>query len=760
MNRNLAPKWLFGLIAVAVATLGASRAAAQPRPQDPHLAYAYPAGCQQGESCEVVLGGQHIKEVNEVYLSGKGVQVQIVKWYRPLTQGEFNQLRTALDDARTKLVEQGKASPSEEEVLKAAGITEEQQREIEIYRQRDRDPKRQPNDQLEEQLTLKIAVAKDAEPGKRELRLLTETAISNPLWIQIGKWPEVRETEPNDRTHDKVIDRMPIIVNGQIMPGDVDSFSFEAKKGARLVFVAGARDVIPYLADAVPGWFQAVLSVTDSAGNEVSYSDSFHYSQDPVISFEVPSDGRYTVQIRDSLYRGREDFVYRLAIGELPFVTSVFPLGAPWDEKTKVELQGWNLSQTTLETEKVSFRQVRPMRWYTVPQSDGAEVRIPVQMDVLRETLDQEPNNDIATAQKVSTRMIVNGRIDHPGDEDVFYISGGGRLAVEVHARRHGSPLDSQVTLTDAKGNELAFNDDFEDKSQGLMTHHADSRLVASVPASGCYLRLSDAQGNGGKDFVYRLYLRAPEPDFELRVTPATLIGRAGEVKPITVHALRQDNFKEDIELALIDPPPGFYLSGGVIPGNADHVQMTLTMPPTPPDGPIVLEMAGRARGKGSRTWLTKPAVPAENMMQAFIWYHLVPVEDWSVVVSGKPGQKPPFDIIVPAPRVTLPRGGELILPVRPVSKNVAPNELHVTLKEPKGVSAEIITDSFGQFAIKLTTDAKEAEPGLRGNLLLQAYRESTPAPTESNPKPKPWRTDFGYFPAIPFEIAGKPVAR
>jgi len=31
----------------------------------------------------------------------------------------------------------------------------------------------------------------------------------------------------------------------------------------------------------------------------------------------------------DSLYRGREDFVYRIALGELPLVTGVFPLGGP-----------------------------------------------------------------------------------------------------------------------------------------------------------------------------------------------------------------------------------------------------------------------------------------------------------------------------------------------------------------------------------------------------------------------------------------------
>ena len=49
------------------------------------------------------------------------------------------------------------------------------------------------------------------------------------------------------------------------------------------------------------------------------------------------------VEIRDSIYRGREDFVYRVTLGELPFVTSIFPLGGPAGTQTTVELTGWNL---------------------------------------------------------------------------------------------------------------------------------------------------------------------------------------------------------------------------------------------------------------------------------------------------------------------------------------------------------------------------------------------------------------------------------
>jgi hypothetical protein len=45
-------------------------------------------------------------------------------------------------------------------------------------------------------------------------------------------------------------------------------FKFKgAKKGDKLVFVAMARKLVPYLADAVPGWFQAVLHLYDEQGN-------------------------------------------------------------------------------------------------------------------------------------------------------------------------------------------------------------------------------------------------------------------------------------------------------------------------------------------------------------------------------------------------------------------------------------------------------------------------------------------------------------
>jgi len=141
---------------------------------------------------------------------------------------------------------------------------------------------------------------------------------------------------------------LPAVLNGQIMPGCVDRFRFSANKGQQLVAVVNARELIPYLADAVPGWFQAALALYDAKGNELAYDDHFRFNPDPVLYYEIPSDGEYVIEIKDSIYRGREDFVYRITIGELPFVTSIFPLGGPAGAVTTVALKGWNLPVTNL----------------------------------------------------------------------------------------------------------------------------------------------------------------------------------------------------------------------------------------------------------------------------------------------------------------------------------------------------------------------------------------------------------------------------
>ena len=218
------------------------------------------------------------------------------------------------------------------------------------------------NPHLGEDVKLKVVISPDAEPGPREIRLKANLGLSNPVLFHVGQIPEYSEKEPNNREPDPAVpSTLPIVLNGQILPGDVDRFRLNLAKGQKLVMTVSARELIPYLADAVPGWFQATLSLYDSDGNEIAFADDYRFEPDPVLLFEISADGQYELEIRDSIYRGREDFVYRLTVGEQPFITAMFPLGSRTGHKRYATLDGWNLpSQRMLldtKSDSVGVRQ-------------------------------------------------------------------------------------------------------------------------------------------------------------------------------------------------------------------------------------------------------------------------------------------------------------------------------------------------------------------------------------------------------------------
>ena len=80
-------------------------------------------------------------------------------------------------------------------------------------------------------------------------------------------------------------------------------------------------------------------------------------------------------------------------------------------------------------------------------------------------------------------------------------------------------------------------------------------------------------------------------------------------------------------------------LDGAVVPGNQSKVQLTLTVPPIPTLDPVVLEMEGVSIGRSGAGKVARYAVPAESMMQAFFYWHLVPTKDWTVAVAGRSGR-------------------------------------------------------------------------------------------------------------------------
>jgi hypothetical protein len=743
-------RWSVGL-GVALLLVVAPTAWAQQNP--PHLAYVYPAGGRQGDSFRVTIGGQYLNDDAKVYVSGDGIRSKVVACVKPLTQKQVNELRDKLQELRKK--------PKDADTAKQiAAITAK----LAAFAAR-------PSPVLAEKLMVEIVLAADAEVGQRELRVATGNGLSNPLVFDVGWLSEVRKREsasggelkPGQRPRDlrtphavppepEMNVTLPVMLNGQIMQGGVDRYRFMARRGEQIVVIVAARRLIPYLADAVPGWFQAKVSIYDPQGNELAYSDHYRFQPDPVLHYKIPKNGQYVVEVRDTLYRGREDFVYRIGVGELPFVTSVFPLGGRVGTQVSVALQGWNLPTRKLTVDAKE----EPTGTIPVSVRKGKLISndVPFAVDTLPEHVEQEPNNTPAEAHRVALPVIVNGRIDPPSDQDVFCFEGraGEAIVAEVDARKLDSPLDSLLRLTDAAGKQLALNDDFVEKETGLSTHHADSMLTATLPADGLYyLHLRDAQQKGGPEYAYRLRISAPRPDFALRVVPSSINVRAGGSVPLNVYAIRKDGFSGEIELTLKGAPDGFKLSGGRVSAKQDQAKLTLTAPNKAFKEPVSLHVEGRAMIEGRE--VVRPGVAAEDMMQAFIYHHLVPMKTMLVAVAerrramplvkflGKAPLRLPVGVTAPL-RFSLPRG-----PMR--------ERIGLALHDPPAGIAIQKTSATDDGVTLLLSVGEKVKPGQKGNLIIDVSAERPTNPAGGKAAKKQ-RVPLGTLPAIPFEIVDK----
>jgi hypothetical protein len=721
----------------------------------PHIGYVYPAGARQGAAIEVTIGGQFLDGVAQAFVSGAGVQATVAEYVKPMTPQQANKLKERLAELQPK-----ERTP---EIVKEIA---EIRRKLAMFIRRPLNPA------IAETVTLRVAMAADAEPGQRELRLRTPAGLTNPLVFCVGQLPEfskkvAKGPQPQgggkgarfrnalgSSTAEAPADlTLPTVVNGQILPGGVDRYRFQARKGQRIVIAASARELIPYLPDAVPGWFQAALTLYDAKGNELAYADHYRFHPDPVLYYEIPDDGRYAIEIRDTIYRGREDFVYRIAVGELPFVTSIFPLGGRVGDQTAVELEGWNLPLTSLTEDNEHRRPgVYPV---SVRKGDQLSNRVPFAVDTLPECLEREPNDRQASAQKVTLPVMVNGRIDRPGDWDVFSFEGraGVEVVAEVYARRLDSPLDSLLKLTDASGRQLAINDDHEDKGAGLMTHHADSWFRSKLPVDGTYyLYLGDVQHQGGTEYAYRLRISAPRPDFELRLVPSSINARAGTTIPITVYALRRDGFSGDITLKLKDAPPGFALSGSRVPGNQDQVRLTLSVPAMPQKEPFSLHVEGRATIAGRD--VSRQAVPADDVMQAFAYRHLVPADDLEVAVGGRYLSRAAVKILSKTP-VRIRAGAAARVQIGVPGKMLDKVRLELS-DPPEGITIKNVSPSPQGTEIVLQSDAAKVKPGLKGNLIVAVFPANTKTPGKGKPQAMRRAAPLTTLPAIPFEIVGR----
>ncbi len=753
------------LLLPALAALALAQNPGQRPP--PHLGFVYPAGARQGTTATVTLGGQNLAGPVEVIFSPRAIKARIVEFRRPVTQAEYNAIR----DQHQQLLDQRAASlgkPNSEGVTartRPAFTAEDEAKLADLKTKLANRPNRQANPAIAECVVIEVDVPAQLGPGEYELRLRAGAGLSNPMVFCVGQLPEVSDPVITASTPTPELTRLgalggsavksrparditlPAVVNGQVLQGEIDRWRFSGRKGQLVTLAVSARTLIPYLADAVPGWFQPTLSLHDADGRELSYADDYRFNPDPVIAYQLPRDGDYTIAIKDSIFRGREDFVYRIALGELPFITSIHPLGAAPAPRSTFELAGWNLPGPRLSVDTTG--RGRGTFLFAVRKDGQLSNSARVALDPEATAEEIEPNDRRENAHATAAALLVDGRIGRAGDEDFFRFEGraGQTVVAEIIARRLASPLDSTLELTDAAGRRLAFNDDHDEKHGTLNTHHADSYLRVKLPADGTYfLRVADAQRAGGPEYSYRLRVGPPRPDFELRVVPASINARAGTHVPITVFALRRDGFEGEITLGLKDAPRAFALSGARIPAGQDKVTLTFIAGVPTTEGPLPVQLGGRAVIDGQP--VSHLAVPAEDMMQAFFYRHLVPARELLAHVTGRASafarlqSTPPLRLV---PGAATARAQFIVPNARgPVRVELA--------GAPEGISVVKAELSREVLDVTFAADSAKLKSGLAGNLILHLYGDSPATPAKKTTKTNP-RGFIATLPALPFVV-------
>lgn len=598
------------------------------------IGYIYPAGGERGTTVDIEIGGLNLTNATGVVVSGSGVKAALIAPDKATEQTKRKKGRNngKLDD--------------------------------------------QSSPQLADRIMVRVTIDAHATPGLRDLRLESPAGISNKLNFEVGQYPNQLEQSKSTLSRPNRVDKLPVTLCGQILPGEVDYYSFEATRGMNLVAEVKARTLVPYIADAVPGWFQSVIRITDSKGKEIAYNDDYHNSVDPVIITTIPRTDTYTLAIHDAIYRGREDFNYRINLGEIPHLDYAYPCVGRVGKKTKMTLQGVNLKSysATFKPTKAGFEE-----FTASGLSDYLSNPIPfLGVDKgLELSLTPTKKEELATETALFDSLTAPYQIKkYP-----MYLNRNENIALEVKARRMGSMLDGKLTLRDASGRVVASADDVEDPTQGLMTHHADPVLKYKSTEGGSYtLELEDVLGNYGKNYFYLIERKRSVPGYEVFVSPANLSIQKGSTAILRLDISSSEKFVPPLDITIKGLPKGFLVSNLQTRPGTKVWEISITAPENAKEEELSLDIETQAQLNGkNQEMASQSAVAADNMMQAFYYTH-------HIIAAGLMAE---------------------VIPASPFSLHL-PKEIESHLSKPIAIAA---TDTVLPLVVRINGGDKFTEP-------------------------------------------------
>src|SRR5262249_28833886 len=268
-----------------------------------------------------------------------------------------------------------------------------------------------------------------------------------PLPFIVDLFPMLAEVEPNDSPKTGQHMTLPVTLVGAIgRAGSVDYYRFEAE--------AGQAIGVQVLTSAIGSKLDPVLVLIDDAGRTVAEGTK------GVLGYNCEKARTYALGVRDRDYRGGKEMHYRLHVGEIPVITSVFPLGLQRGTEALIGVEGVHLGAVQAVRIRAdadaTVGSKLPVTLGTPHGKPLGEASVVVGEFPEVTSLSQlaHPSHRYLGLPMLPVPGTANGRIEAPGTADTWQFAAkkGQPLIVEVEARRLGSPLDSYIEILDAAG--------------------------------------------------------------------------------------------------------------------------------------------------------------------------------------------------------------------------------------------------------------------------------------------------------------------
>ena len=612
----------------------------------------------------------------------------------------------------------------------------------------------------------RVAVGAEAALGPHFVRIRSLDGASTTILFNVGSFPDVIETEPNDTIRQAQPVSGDAAIQGRLAPAsDIDVFAIEAR--------AGERRVMDLRAIEHGSSLECKMALLDAEGRRVAFNDDRNdYLETPFLDHVFDVEGAYYLVV--DRYRGprghafSNNSTYTLRVSRLPALDYVTPLGARAGENSEIELHG-----KALETiEKVYLTATRGPEYmrmtypYTMPirfaedprqasgvkriagritrqESETLAVSFAVPADAeaglwrlwaegRRGTvegthfeIDAVPEYSEAEAVRAARReraYAINGGLSERGEKDRFPIHGaaGKPLHFWTLSTQLGIPhLDPVLTLYDDAGIKLAENDDTVG-AYGTLIGNPDSSLFYTPARDGrLFLTVKDRTGRGGPSYRYRLKVDDRLPAFQLFTTPENFTVERGGEAEIKVYMPRESGFEGEAAIWFeglpegVEAPRGKFRKDQTFEPNADGADMIIPeiafkirVPESVPAGRYPFRVLGVKTEEETR--------PDRRVIEANTCLQMGPLLDlWNFTRRPLPEitltvvEAVKVSLSALTSTATIAQGGEAEIDLRGVN---FPDQAALEVKGlPAGVSFQVVNRNDDRIAIRL--EAAEETP-------------------------------------------------